>query len=79
VRLGQSVVGEGPAGTLARPFLSDLARRTSETASLVVRRGDSVLFVETVEPDRILRVGNRAGYVLPAGVATGGRCLSWWG
>ena len=60
---------------VARPHLQMLVAKVNETANLVVRVGTQVRFVTTVECDQVLRVGDRAGRVLPAHLASGGKAL----
>jgi len=60
---------------VARPHLQVLAAKVNETANLMVRVGAQVRFVTTVECDQVLRVGDRAGRVLPAHLASGGKAL----
>lgn len=67
-----------PAAELRRvalPHLQDLTARTDETTNLVVVVGDRARFVASVECDRVLRVGDRGGRVLPAHLASGGRAV----
>jgi IclR family transcriptional regulator, acetate operon repressor len=67
-----------PASTLRRvalPHMHGLVDLTAETVNLVVRTGDRVRFVATVECDRLLRVGDREGRLLPAHAASGGLAL----
>lgn len=67
-----------PAAELRRvalPHLQDLTARTDETTNLVVVVGDQARFVASVECDRVLRVGDRGGRVLPAHLASGGRAV----
>lgn len=67
-----------PAAELRRvalPAMRALVERTGETVNLMVRTGDRVRFVATVECDQLLRVGDREGRVLPAHLASGGLVL----
>lgn len=67
-----------PAAELRRvalPHLRELTARTEETTNLVVVVGDQARFVASVECDRVLRVGDRGGRVLPAHLASGGRAV----
>nr|WP_277349009.1 IclR family transcriptional regulator [Streptomyces sp. HNM0575] len=71
-------VSEAPVALLrrvAQPHLHALVERTGETANLVVLAGTEVRFLATVECDRVLRVGDRAGLALPAHLASGGKVL----
>jgi IclR family transcriptional regulator, acetate operon repressor len=71
-------VSEAPVALLRRiasPHLEALVERAGETANLVVLAGTEVRFLATVECDRVLRVGDRAGLALPAHLASGGKVL----
>jgi IclR family transcriptional regulator, acetate operon repressor len=75
-----SVMGQGGSGRddfclVARPFLEGLQRELNETVHLVVRRDTSVEFLTSLECTRPLRVGSRAGAVMPAYRTSGGRAL----
>ena len=58
-----------------RPAMEQVHRTLDETVHLVVRDGDQVLFVESIEARQPLRVGSRAGIRLPAEVTSGGKIL----
>lgn len=60
---------------LGAPLLRDLVDRVGESANLMVRAGTETRFVSTVETDRVLRVGDRAGRALPAHHTSGGKAL----
>lgn len=71
-------VTEAPVALLrrvAQPHLQELVDRSGETVNLVVLAGAEVRFLATVECDRVLRVGDRAGLALPAHMASGGKVL----
>ena len=57
------------------PRLRALVDRVGESANLMVRVGVETRFVSTVETDRVLRVGDRAGRALPAHHTSGGKAL----
>jgi IclR family acetate operon transcriptional repressor len=59
----------------ALPHMHALVARVNETVSLQVRVGVDVRFLESVECDRMLRVGDRSGKVLPAHCVAGGKVL----
>ncbi|NYI91015.1 DNA-binding IclR family transcriptional regulator [Amycolatopsis endophytica] len=59
----------------AMPHLRALVARTRETVNLQVLAGTEVRFLATVECDQVLRVGDRAGRVLPAHLVSGGKAL----
>ncbi|WP_406257303.1 IclR family transcriptional regulator [Streptomyces chartreusis] len=60
---------------VARPFLERLQREFGETVHLVVRRRANVEFLTSLECPKPLRVGSRAGAVMPAYRTSGGRAL----
>jgi IclR family transcriptional regulator, acetate operon repressor len=57
----------GPMKTLVTAF--------DESVNLVVLAGAEVLFIATLECDRVLRVGDRAGQRLPAHLSSGGKAI----
>lgn len=61
--------------TVARPYVRALAEQLHETVNLVVLEGAQCRFVEGVSGDRPLRTSVRAGTVLPAHAASGGKVL----
>ncbi|OXM65131.1 MULTISPECIES: IclR family transcriptional regulator [Amycolatopsis] len=60
---------------VAMPHLRALVARVRETVNLQVLAGTEARFLASVECDQILRVGDRAGRVLPAHLASGGKAL----
>jgi IclR family transcriptional regulator, acetate operon repressor len=69
---------EAPAVLLRRaalPHLEALVERVRESANVMVLVSDEVRFIATVESPQVLRVGDRAGRVLPAHLASGGKAL----
>ncbi|GAA4536297.1 IclR family transcriptional regulator [Nonomuraea ferruginea] len=61
--------------TVARPHLERMVAHVRESANLVVRAGAEVRFVDTVECDNVLRVGDRTGRSLPAHLTSGGKAI----
>lgn len=61
--------------SLARPAMESLRSALDETCHLMVLDGRSVRFLASVEADQVLRVGSRAGAVLPAHQVSGGKTL----
>ncbi|MGA4844275.1 IclR family transcriptional regulator [Streptomyces sp. G45] len=57
------------------PHLRRLVDLLDETANLIVRTGDTVRFVASVESRQALRVGSREGMVFPAHRTTAGLLL----
>jgi IclR family transcriptional regulator, acetate operon repressor len=69
---------EAPLALLRRaaaPHLHALTARVRESTNLVIVVGTEVRFLATAECDQVLRVGDRAGQVLPAHLASGGKAL----
>ncbi|WP_406462439.1 IclR family transcriptional regulator [Streptomyces sp. NBC_01622] len=76
--LGPAAINPEPVSLLrsaALPHLKALVDDVRETANLVIRVGDEVRFIASVECDRSLRVGDRSGQTLPAHLASGGKAL----
>lgn len=60
---------------LGPPHLRALVDRVGESANLMIRVGIETRFLSTIETDRALRVGDRAGRSLPAHLTSGGKAL----
>jgi IclR family transcriptional regulator, acetate operon repressor len=75
VEVGLSVVRDLDVRALARPYVKELVDELGETVHLVQRRGRDILFLDTVESPRLLRVGSRTGMTLPAHSTAGGKAL----
>ena len=75
LELGVAVVRGFDALGLLRPILQRLSEELGETAHLVVLHGQSILFAESVETTRALRIGSRAGRVMPAACTAGGKAI----
>lgn len=58
-----------------REVLQEAARTAGETVHLVVRQGDSVLFLDSVVGSQALTVASRAGLYLPAERNSAGKIL----
>jgi IclR family transcriptional regulator, acetate operon repressor len=59
----------------ARGPMMALVASMGESANLVVLDGVEVRFIATVESERVLRVGDRAGQRLPAHLTSGGKAI----
>jgi IclR family transcriptional regulator, acetate operon repressor len=60
---------------VTRPFLERLQREVNETVHLVVLRKTNVEFLTSLECNRSLRIGSRAGAIMPAYRTSGGQAL----
>ncbi len=64
--LTMAIAAKERIGTLARPFLEDLARASQETANLAVLEGNSTVYVEqAAPPNRMLRTFTEPGNRVP--------------
>jgi IclR family acetate operon transcriptional repressor len=59
----------------AAPVMQELARRLGATVNLLLLQGTNVLFLDSIEAPRAVRVTSRAGVVLPAHCVSGGKAL----
>jgi DNA-binding IclR family transcriptional regulator len=76
VDIGLAVVSKIDIRAVSHTALVDLRDLTGETAHLGVMRGDaSVLFLDSVESDRMVRTGSRIGRILPAHATATGKVL----
>jgi len=76
VDIGLAVVSKIDIRAVSHTALVDLRDLTGETAHLGVMRGDtSVLFLDSVESDRMVRTGSRIGRILPAHSTATGKVL----
>jgi DNA-binding IclR family transcriptional regulator len=60
---------------LARPALERLCQEVEETVHLVSLRGAAAVFLDSVETSRGLRVGSRAGSLMPAHCTAAGKAI----
>lgn len=81
-RAGPALYRFRPAGAsrrdltqAARPHLERLNLELDETVHLMVLRGSTVSFVDSIEARQALRVGSRAGATMPAHLTSGGKAL----
>ena len=76
VDIGLSVVSKIDIGAVSHTALVQLRDLTNETAHLGIMRGPtSVLYLDSVESDQVVRTGNRIGWILPAHATAGGKAL----
>ena len=59
----------------ARPHLEALALQLQDTVNLVERIGTTARYLFTAEGPQLLRVGNRAGTLLPAHLSAAGKAI----
>jgi len=77
-RVGHLLAAIEDSGNITRlcgPFLTELARRSGETAQLFVPSSDEALLIETAESPHPLRVGPRMGQRIPLHCGAGAKVL----
>jgi IclR family transcriptional regulator, acetate operon repressor len=75
VEIGLAAVGALDVRARMRPYLSEIAARTSETVSLLVLEGDLVHFIDSIESQRVVRVGSRFDARMPAHATSAGKAM----
>jgi DNA-binding IclR family transcriptional regulator len=73
--VGLAVVGHMDIRAQSRSHLIELRDEVDETVHLVRLEGTKVLFLDSIESTRPVRVGSRTGQVMPAHVTSAGRAL----
>ena len=75
VRLGLAALARGNIRDVARPHIERLSEETGETVHIGVLRGPKVLFVDSVESTRALRVASRMGALMWAHCTSLGKAV----
>lgn len=75
VRIGLAVVASSDLRSVARTWIERLVSEIEETVHLVELQGADVVFLDSVETQRSLRIGARTGQRLPAHVTAAGKVL----
>jgi DNA-binding IclR family transcriptional regulator len=75
VRLGLSALSRVNIRDVARPHIERLSEETGETIHIGVLRGPKVLFVDSVESSRALRVSSRLGALMWAHCTSLGKAM----
>jgi IclR family transcriptional regulator, acetate operon repressor len=75
IEVGLSVVREMDIRGQARPFMVRLSTEVGETVHLAILQGQDILFLESIESQKALRVASRIGVHLPANCTAGGKAL----
>ncbi len=66
LQIGCTFIEQRECRRQARPFLEKLMASTGETAVVAVLRGNKVIYMDSVETDKTVRVASRVGAMLPA-------------
>lgn len=75
LEVGLSALGALDIRAAARPAIEQLVAEVHETVHLVTLQGSSVLFVDSIETSRPVRVGARVGQVMPAHCTACGKAI----
>jgi DNA-binding IclR family transcriptional regulator len=73
--IGLAVVRKIDIRGVARPVMQQLQQRFHETLHIAALERDVVLYLDSVESDRELRVGSRVGRTLPAHCTSVGKAM----
>ena len=75
MEIGLAAIGALDVRARMRPYLSEIAARTGETVSLLVLEGDQVHFIDSIESQRVVRVGSRFDARMPAHATSAGKAM----
>lgn len=75
LQLGSIFLEQRECRRQARPVLENLMAATGETAVVAVLRTNKVIYMDSVETDRTVRVVSRVGAMLPAHCTAAGKTL----
>jgi IclR family transcriptional regulator, acetate operon repressor len=75
IEVGLAALGSMDIRTLARPLLERLSEEVQETVHLVVLQDAAVMFLDSVETSRSLRIGSRLGRLIPAHCTAAGKAI----
>jgi DNA-binding IclR family transcriptional regulator len=75
VELGLAVVRQMDIRVIAHPYLEALSKEVGETVHLATLVGPEVLYIDCVEGEKSLRLGNRVGRSVPAYASATGKVL----
>jgi DNA-binding IclR family transcriptional regulator len=75
LQLGSIFLEQRECRRQARPVLENLMAATGETAVVAVLRTNTVIYMDSVETDRLVRAVSRVGAMLPAHCTAAGKVL----
>ncbi|WP_294569987.1 IclR family transcriptional regulator [uncultured Arthrobacter sp.] len=75
VRMALSIVQQLDVRSVAVPVMKQVRDQVNETVHLSELRGDKVLFLNSIEGTRSVRVGSRMGMTMPAHSTSAGKVL----
>ncbi|HZR39895.1 MAG TPA: IclR family transcriptional regulator [Ktedonobacteraceae bacterium] len=75
IDIGLSVIRGMDLRGQALPFMQQLCQEVGETVHLAVLQGSMVLFLESIECEKVIRVSSRIGVSLPACCTAAGKAM----
>lgn len=75
IEIGLAALRDLDSPTALHSALVALKEATGETTHLAVLRGTTVVYIDYVESDQMVRTGSRIGWTLPAHAAASGKAL----
>jgi IclR family acetate operon transcriptional repressor len=75
VRFGLAAAKQVDFRELARPVLETLSAAVNETVHLGIMQARNVLYIESIEGTRVLRIGSRSGASIPLHCVSMGKAL----
>jgi DNA-binding IclR family transcriptional regulator len=75
IRMAVAVVRDLDIRSIAKPVMLEMLDALCETVHLSIRQGPEILFIDSVESRKSLRVGTRTGQKMPAHATAAGKVL----
>ena len=75
VRMAVAIVRDLDIRSIAEPVMRDLVDALGETVHLSILQGSEILFIDSVESRKSLRIGTRTGQKMPAHATAAGKVL----
>jgi DNA-binding IclR family transcriptional regulator len=75
IEMGFAAIRDMDLRQHARPVLERLRTEVNETVHLAIPYGQNILYVEGIESTQLLRIGSRAGALVPAHCVSAGKAL----
>lgn len=73
--LGRNALGGNTLREVVHPVLAQIVEQEDETISLGVLEGSDIRYIDAIESNAVLRVGNRTGMKIPAHCTSAGKLL----
>ncbi|HEX3515347.1 MAG TPA: IclR family transcriptional regulator [Trebonia sp.] len=75
IRMAVAVVRDLDIRSIAKPVMLEMHDALGETVHLSIRQGPEILFIDSVESRKSLRVGTRTGQKMPGHATAAGKVL----